>query len=325
MARALRSAIQFVELPGGAGRDRWLYAVAASVVLVAGGRRASCVAVGAGSCSAWPRCSRSRPSSSRTSDATSTRRTSSCGARSGATTSPPGSDETSRGRPRTSPGTARSACCSSSPESSSRSSRFGGDDCRGSAVLLALAPVYWLVALSALLFYQDAAGRFFMAPVALAGATWGLAARVRWAAWGLTAIGVTTLALAVLNDSKRPSGVPLLERPAPPSYFTEPRWSAQGREVFVPELIRFVDERVPADARGRARDHAERPRVRRSSGPRSTGASSRSAPARSTRRARPGRSSVRLPAASTRLCAAWRRLPVRPSGWDVHRRPAGRC
>ena len=40
--------------------------------------------------------------------------------------------------------------------------------------LLALAPVYWLVALSALLFYQDAAGRFLMAPIALAGATWGL-------------------------------------------------------------------------------------------------------------------------------------------------------
>ena len=33
VARALRAAIQFVELPGGAGRDRWLYAVAAAVVL----------------------------------------------------------------------------------------------------------------------------------------------------------------------------------------------------------------------------------------------------------------------------------------------------
>ena len=44
---------------------------------------------------------------------------------------------------------------------------------RGVGALLAFAPVYWLVALSVALFYQDAAGRFLMAPVALAGATWG--------------------------------------------------------------------------------------------------------------------------------------------------------
>jgi hypothetical protein len=40
----------------------------------------------------------------------------------------------------------------------------------------------------------------------------------------------------------------LLERSTTSSYFLEPRWSAQGREVLVPDLIRFVDERVPADA-----------------------------------------------------------------------------
>ena len=53
----------------------------------------------------------------------------------------------------------------------------------------------------------------------------------------------------MLNDSKRPSGLPLLERPAPESYWTSPRWRAVGSEVHVPDLIRFVDERVPDDAR----------------------------------------------------------------------------
>ena len=98
-------------------------------------------------------------------------------------------------------------------------------------LLLALAPVYWLGMLAALLFYQDAAGRFLMAPVALAGATWGVVLHWRPLAWGLAGVAVTAAALALLNDSKRPSGVPLLERPAPASYWSEPRWRAQGFEL----------------------------------------------------------------------------------------------
>ncbi len=96
------------------------------------------------------------------------------------------------------------------------------------ALLLALTPVYWIAMLAALLFYQDAAGRFLMAPMALAGAIWGLVLRWRPLAWGLAGVAVTAVALAVLNDSKRPSGVALLERPAPTSYWSLPRWRAQG-------------------------------------------------------------------------------------------------
>ena len=191
--------------------------------------------------------------------------------------------------------------------------------------LLAVAPVYWLVALSALLFYQDAAGRFYMAPVALAGATWGL-----FGASPLGGLGPgrdrapRALALAVLNDSKRPSGLPLLERPAPPSYFAEPRWSAQGREVFVPELIRFVDERVPADARVALGITASDPGYvllgptldRRLV---ALGTGVLSAPGATWAFVSP---SARR---STRLCEGWRRLAERPSGWEVYRRPAGRC
>ena len=49
--------------------------------------------------------------------------------------------------------------------------------------LLTLAPVYWIAAMSAVL-YQDAAGRFLMTPMALAGATWGLVGRRRPVASG---------------------------------------------------------------------------------------------------------------------------------------------
>jgi hypothetical protein len=192
--------------------------------------------------------------------------------------------------------------------------------------IFALAPLYWLVALSAVLFYQDAAGRFLMAPMALAGATWGLAGRARAVAWGLAGIGVTALVLAVLNDTKRPSGLPLLERPAPRSYWSTPRWEAQGNEVHVPELIRFVDERVPSDARVALAITASDPGYvflgpgldRRLDLLPSV---ARDAPAATWAFVSPsGRSAV-----APSLCAAWKRQSAHPSGWDVYRRGPGRC
>ena len=107
-------------------------------------------------------------------------------------------------------------------------------------------------------------GRFLMTPVALAGATWGLVGRARPLAWGLTGIAITALALAVLNDTKRPSGLPLLERPAPASYWTTPRW--RGRRERGPRpRADPVRRRARAVRRvARPRDHRERPRLRAS-------------------------------------------------------------
>jgi hypothetical protein len=116
------------------------------------------------------------------------------------------------------------------------------------ALLFALAPAYWLVAYAALLAYQTAAGRFFMAPMALAAATWGTVARYRAVAWGVTAVAVAAVGLALLNDSKRPSGLRLLEANSRQSYFTTPRWAGQGEEVRAAELTRYLDEHVPGNA-----------------------------------------------------------------------------
>ncbi len=116
------------------------------------------------------------------------------------------------------------------------------------ALLFALAPVYWLVAYGALLAYQTAAGRFFMAPMALAAATWGITARYRALAWGVTAVAIAALGLAILNDAKRPSGLRLLEPGDEQSYFSTPRWAGQGEEVHAAELTRYVDEHVPVNA-----------------------------------------------------------------------------
>lgn len=116
------------------------------------------------------------------------------------------------------------------------------------ALLFVLAPAYWLVAFGASLYYQEFAGRFAMFPIALAAATWGLFLAWRPAAWGIVAIAVTAVGLAVLNDTKRPSGVRLLEPDPPTSYFRWPRWQAQGEEARAGALTRFIDETLPRDA-----------------------------------------------------------------------------
>jgi len=112
-------------------------------------------------------------------------------------------------------------------------------------VVFSLAPLYWLAVFAALFFYQPFAGRFFVYPMALAATTWGLVAIRRWAVWGVAAIAATTLVLVLANDFKRPSGIRLLEPNPAASYWSTPRWAGLGEEIHAPDLVRFVDERLP--------------------------------------------------------------------------------
>ena len=320
VSRMLRSGLQFVELPGGVGRDRWLFLVAA--VLVALGLairgRLRVAALVAAAIAAAPVLT---PDVRRYADQAYVDLWQALGREELATQV--GRDITRSASNVTWYGPLGAIMLVVGLGSALIAVRRGG--LPRVAALLAFAPLYWLVALSVLLFYQDAAGRFFVAPMAVAAASWGLVVRVRWAAWGLTGIAVTALVLAVLNDTKRPSGLALLERPAPPSYFSEPRWRAQGREVFVPELIRFVDARVPSGARiALAITPSDPGYVLLGSG---------------LRRFELVRVGVRdVPRAdwilasgnaqtSARLtpCAAWRPITVEPNGWAVYRRAAARC
>jgi hypothetical protein len=116
------------------------------------------------------------------------------------------------------------------------------------ALFSVVAPVYWLVAFSALLFYQDWIGRFFAFPIALAAATWGIVLRWRPVAWGVVAIAGTTLLLSLANDAKRPSGLPLLERDKPRSVWTTPRWTGVALRKDYDAPIRFLDQRIPDSA-----------------------------------------------------------------------------
>jgi hypothetical protein len=116
------------------------------------------------------------------------------------------------------------------------------------ALFSVVAPVYWLVAFSALLFYQDWIGRFFAFPIALAAATWGIVLRWRPVAWGVVAIAGTTLLLSLANDAKRPSGLPLLEGDKPRSVWTTPRWTGVALRKDYDAPIRFLDQRIPDSA-----------------------------------------------------------------------------
>ena len=325
-ARGLRSAIQLVELPGAVGSDRWLYAVTAAVLLGALAvvlwprRGARAVAIGAVAAlvavapvftpdvrryldqayqDLWDALGRSDLAAE------------------------VGRDITRSASNVTWYGPLGALLLTAGIVVAVVAARRGAIPWLGA--LLALAPLYWIVALSALLFYQDAAGRFLMAPVALAGATWGLAARARPLAWGLAGIAVTAVALAVLNDTKRPSGVPLLERPAPASYWSAPRWRAQGDEVHAPALIRFVDERVPENARAALAITASDPGYV-FFGPRLDrrldllGRGAVDAPKATWAFVSPSGRSTLAP----RLCGAWQRLAATPDGWTVYRRAPGR-
>jgi hypothetical protein len=105
----------------------------------------------------------------------------------------------------------------------------------------ALAPVYWLVAFSILAFYQLFAGRFFMYSFALATATWGIFYRTRAVASGIAVVAALTMFLALVNDYKRPSGLRLISNTHLVSIWSTPRWVAQGRETHDPDVLRYAD------------------------------------------------------------------------------------
>jgi hypothetical protein len=116
------------------------------------------------------------------------------------------------------------------------------------ALVPVIAPAYWLVAYAALLFYEDWIGRFFAFPVALAAATWGIVLRWRPVAWGVVAIAATTLLLSLANDAKRPSGLPLLAGDKPRSVWHTPRWTGVALRDDYDAPIRFLDQQIPESA-----------------------------------------------------------------------------
>jgi hypothetical protein len=189
------------------------------------------------------------------------------------------------------------------------------------AALCVLAPIYWLVAFSVLFFYQDWVGRFFVFPIALAAATWGIVLRWRPAGWAVTAIAATTVLLTVANDAKRPSGLPLLERGKPRSIWTTPRWTGDALRDDYAAPIRFLDERLPSSAEIGLAITPSDP-VYPFFG---TDLGHRVSFVYEDDREAPGVDWVFVrPANRTSLCPAWKTALRTPDGWRILHRTAGR-
>jgi len=117
------------------------------------------------------------------------------------------------------------------------------------ALVLAGAPLASLVLFSLTIEYDIWQGRFFVYPVALSAALWGLALRAAPLAWAAVAIGATTVFLSFVNSLEKPAGVQLFADRSTESVWELERWEVQTllRPNLAP-VLRYLDERVPEDA-----------------------------------------------------------------------------
>jgi hypothetical protein len=118
-----------------------------------------------------------------------------------------------------------------------------------SAFAAAYAPAAWLLLVAVTLTYHPWQGRFFIFPVAMSAALWGLALRVRPLAWSLVAVASITGLLSLVHYAEKPSGARLIESTHVRSVWRMPRWEVQS--THDPELApvwRYLDEQVPSDA-----------------------------------------------------------------------------
>lgn len=114
----------------------------------------------------------------------------------------------------------------------------------------AAAPLGCFVLIALTLTYNPWLGRFFVFPVALSAALWGLALRSNVAAWTVVALATVTLGLSLAHYDEKPSGLRLLDRSAPTtSVWSMPRWEVQSlHDPPIGPVFRFLDQDVPRSA-----------------------------------------------------------------------------
>jgi hypothetical protein len=123
-------------------------------------------------------------------------------------------------------------------------------DCRRLALAFAAAPLVMPLVLAALIVWDPWRSRLLMFPVGLACATWGRTLRIRWLAYTTAGIAATTVVLALLSSTTKPSGL---------GDFQPPGGSIWGRDRVDMQtavryyegtsgLLRAVERVVPPDA-----------------------------------------------------------------------------
>jgi hypothetical protein len=130
------------------------------------------------------------------------------------------------------------------------------------AVVLAAAPVAFIVGTSVAVEYHPLSGRFVMGGVALSAATWGLVRRFQPGAVAVVTLAATTLLLLLANSTEKPAGFDLFEATGRPSVWTLPRAWVQNTQPELAVVTAYVDERAMDGATiGLTRDPSVRPFV----------------------------------------------------------------
>jgi len=113
-------------------------------------------------------------------------------------------------------------------------------------LVLAAAPLTWLVLFSLAIGYDVWQGRFFVYPLALSASLAGIALRVAPVAWAAVAVAAATVTLSLVNSLEKPSGVELFADRSTHSIWGMERWEVQSlpRPETAP-VLRFLEERVP--------------------------------------------------------------------------------
>ena len=109
------------------------------------------------------------------------------------------------------------------------------------AIVLATAPIAFLLGTAVGVTYFDLNGRFVMGGVALSAATWGLLLPLRALAVALVAVAATTVVLVFVHSVERPAGIGLIASTGRPSVWTLPREWSQSLQPEVAVQIGYVD------------------------------------------------------------------------------------
>lgn len=130
------------------------------------------------------------------------------------------------------------------------------------AVVLAAAPLAFLLGSSLGIEYDALHGRLMMGAVALSAATWGLVRRFQPGSAAIVAVATTTVVLSLVNSAEKPMGIELLERADRPSVWTLPRAWVQNTQPELALVTAYVDEHATVgDTIGVTRDAWVRPFV----------------------------------------------------------------
>jgi hypothetical protein len=118
------------------------------------------------------------------------------------------------------------------------------------AIVLALAPVIWIVLLGLGVPYWEWNGRYVIGGWALGCAAWAIPLRIRPVAAATVALAAITATLAFVHQHDRASGARLLAADHEPSVWSLPSWNIQATDHPVyADILRFVAQKVPRDTR----------------------------------------------------------------------------